>query len=144
MERLIAWGPWGLALAAFSAGSVVPVPSEGVLAALVVLGRGAVAMTALATVCNVAGAATLFAAGRAGRRLPAVQGTWFERAERLFSRFGAALLLLSGLPLVGDPIVVIAGAAGVPWPAALALIAAGKGIRYSIVAAGAVALRARL
>lgn len=133
-----------MAAAAFLAGSLVPLPSEAVLAALVALGRSPTTMTFIATACNVLGAATLLAAGRSGRGLSEAHANreLLERAERYFRRFGVWLLLLSWLPLIGDPIVLVAGAFRVPWRVALPLLALGKAVRYAVVTIGALALRA--
>jgi len=53
-------------------------------------------------------------------------------------RFGAPVLLLSWLPVVGDPLCVAAGWLRLPWIAAFMFIALGKGLRYAalIPAAG--------
>ncbi len=59
MPALEAWGLPGLFLAALLAGSVFPVPSEGVLAALVYAGVPAAWTVLVATVGNVLGASTL-------------------------------------------------------------------------------------
>lgn len=144
IDSLVSWGPLGLAAAAFLAGSLVPLPSELVLVALVALGRNAMAMIVIATSCNVLGAATLLACGRSGRDVSErhVDRELLERAERHFRRFGVWLLLLSWLPLIGDPIVLIAGAFRVPWRVALPLLTIGKAARYVVVAVGALALRA--
>ena len=132
-----------MAAAAFLAGSVAPLPSEAVLGALVVLGRGAASMTFIATVANVMGAATLLTLGRSGRPFfeRRVDPGVLARSERWFLRFGVWTLLLSWLPLVGDAFVLVAGAFRVSWWAALPLLTAGKAFRYAAVAAGALALR---
>lgn len=142
-EHLAAYGPWGLALAAFCAGSVVPFPAEAVLAALVALGRSPAAMTLLATGANVLGATTLLLAGRWGRdyALRRVGPERLARAEDKLKRFGPWPLLLSWLPIVGDAFVVAAGIARMPWAKAVPLIALGKGARYALVAYGALWLR---
>lgn len=142
-EHLAAYGPWGLALAAFCAGSVVPFPAEAVLAALVALGRSPAAMTAVATAANVLGATTLLLAGRWGRdyALRRVGAERLGRAQERLTRFGPWPLLASWLPIVGDAFVVAAGIARLPWSVCLPLIALGKGARYALVAYGALWLR---
>lgn len=143
VEQFVAYGPWGLAAAAFLSGSIAPLPSEAVLVALVALGRGAPAMVAVATAANVLGAATLLWAGRSGRAWsqPRLDGALLERAERQYRRFGPWLLLLSWAPLIGDAFVLAAGAFRVPWRVALPLLTLGKALRYAAVAAGTLWLR---
>ena len=56
-----------------------------------------------------------------------------RQALRALGRYGSPLLLLSWLPVVGDPLCLAAGWAGVrPLPAAL-FIALGKGLRYAML-----------
>jgi membrane protein YqaA with SNARE-associated domain len=133
-----------LAAAAFLAGSLVPLPSEAILIALIALGRGAPAMVAVAAAANSLGGALLFFLGRSGRAWTDahVKREHLERARRHFLRFGPALLLLSWVPVLGDAIVLAAGAFRVRWRVALPLLAAGKGARYAVVAVVALRFRA--
>jgi membrane protein YqaA with SNARE-associated domain len=57
------------------------------------------------------------------------------RAVAWFKRFGTWYLLFAWLPIVGDPLTVVAGALRVPFPLFLALVAIGKTARYVIIAA---------
>src|SRR5512133_3146317 len=115
-ELLSSWGPFGLAVAAFLAGSVVPFPSEAVLAALVVAGLSPAPLVGLAGVANAAGACTLLWIGRKGR--PVAER--YARPERLARfeaachRHGAPVLLLSWVPIVGDVAVLAAGVVRLP------------------------------
>ncbi|MBV2120861.1 MAG: DedA family protein [Candidatus Thiodiazotropha sp. (ex Ctena orbiculata)] len=48
-------------------------------------------------------------------------------------RYGSPVLLLSWLPVVGDPLCLAAGWAGVRLSLAMLFIGIGKGIRYAVV-----------
>jgi membrane protein YqaA with SNARE-associated domain len=140
VEFFINYGPWGLALAAFLAGSVVPLPSEAVLIGLIIVGKSAAAMTIVATLGNVAGSSVLLLMGRAGRRtaLKKIRPDIMEKAEFYYRKYGPWLLLASWVPVIGDAFVLVAGAFKLPLPVVLPLLALGKGIRYAAVALAAV------
>ena len=135
-ELLATWGPAGLALAAFLAGSIVPAPSEAVLALLLHQGQSPAPLVVLATVANTAGAATLLWLGRQGRAV-AERHTRPERLARFeaaYRRAGAPVLLGSWVPIVGDAVVLAAGVARLRVGVALLWIGAGKLGRYAAVA----------
>ncbi|MEM8884973.1 MAG: YqaA family protein [Planctomycetota bacterium] len=131
------WGPIGLFAAAFLAGSILPFPSEGVLAALVAQDHPAARMVLVATIGNVLGAVTVYGIGVAIER-----GWWrrdderHARARRAIGRWGAWSLLLAWLPIVGDLLVLGAGLLRVRFDLFLVLTTVGKALRYGAVAAG--------
>jgi membrane protein YqaA with SNARE-associated domain len=134
------WGLPGLFLAALLAGSVVPMPSEAVLAFVLHAGVPPSSAVAVATLGNVLGAGSLYLLGAwaprggwAARRLR-LQQPRLLRAQQRLRRWGPALLLLSWLPLLGDAFVLAAGFAGVRALPFLVFTALGKGMRYTLVA----------
>jgi membrane protein YqaA with SNARE-associated domain len=157
---LTALGPAGLFLAALLAGSLLPFPSEVVLAALILAGQDPWLLVGVATLGNVLGAATVFAvgAGVAPRRLRAWLGRLPEeaatpdeaaspdaaaspdeaarmaRAGRSLDRWGPPVLLLSWVPVIGDALVLAAGLAGAPPLRCLLFVTLGKGVRYTALA----------
>lgn len=147
MPALEVWGLPGLFLAAFLAGSIVPAPSEGVLAALVYAGVPIARAVAVATVGNVLGATSLWGLGRwaaSGRHSPfagwlerrvRAAGQRLERARGAVARFGPLVLLLSWVPVIGDLAVLAAGLVGVRAVPFVVFTALGKGLRYVAVAA---------
>ena len=60
-------------------------------------------------------------------------GRWELRAQALAQRFGAPVLLLSWLPLVGDPLCGVAGWMRLPFGSCLIYIAIGKFVRYVVI-----------
>src|SRR5688572_28996168 len=107
------------------------------LIALVRLREAVVAPVLIATAGNYFGACTTYLLARAAaRRLKpvATATTKHARATRLIERFGQPALLLSWVPIVGDAIVVVAGAVGMPFAAFSAWTLAGKFARYAAVA----------
>src|SRR5688572_25861415 len=106
------------------------------LIALVRLREAVVAPVMVATAGNYLGACTTYLLARAAaRRLTPVAKVTANhaRATRLLERFGQPALLLSWVPIVGDAIVVVAGAVGMPFAAFSAWTLAGKLARYAVV-----------
>jgi membrane protein YqaA with SNARE-associated domain len=82
----------------------------------------------VATVGNTLGGAINYALGYGAKRLLARDRQ--SRALRWVERYGAKTLLLSWLPVIGDPLCSLAGWLRLPfWPCA-AYMAAGKFLRY--------------
>lgn len=146
LSPLVAQGLPGLFLAGLAAGSVVPLPSEAVLAALVYAGVPAVPAVAVATLGNVLGSVTLWAPARWAATSPSGplarwharrregEGARVDRALALMRRFGAPALLLAWLPVLGDAFVLASGLARVRLLPFLVFVALGKGLRYGGVA----------
>jgi len=58
-----------------------------------------------------------------------------SRAQAWVHRFGAPILLLSWLPVVGDPLCAVAGWMRLPWLPCLIFITIGKCARYLVLGA---------
>jgi membrane protein YqaA with SNARE-associated domain len=131
----------GLLLAAFVAATLIPAQSELALAALLVAGeQPAAALLAVASVGNVAGSVVNWALGRGvarwrDRRWFPVRAEALARAEGWYRRWGRWSLLLSWMPLIGDPLTVAAGVLRENLIVFLALVTVAKVARYLVVAA---------
>ena len=132
---LLAYG--GLFFWSFLAATVLPLSSEVPLVALVRLEGRLVAPVLVATLGNYLGACTTYWVGRrAARTLGARRdpSKGERRAARLLNRYGQPALLLSWVPLVGDALVALAGATGLPFRAFSLWVVLGKAARYFAVA----------
>jgi len=148
-STLAAWGLPGLFIVAMLAGSIVPMPSEALLVAVISGGVSPVAAVTVATVGNVLGALSLYllgmwgargGGGRLGRwisRRSEREGPRLERARQRLRTWGAPVLILSWLPVVGDAFVLAAGIVGVRSVPFLVFTVLGKGLRYVFVAVSA-------
>lgn len=119
----------GLLGASFLASTLVPVSSEAALFAVLKL-DSALLWPALgvATLGNTAGGLTTYLIGRyAGSKKPLTQ---LDRVKR----YGAPLLLFAWLPVVGDAFCLAAGWARLNWLAVALFSAAGRFLRYWVVA----------
>jgi len=56
-----------------------------------------------------------------------------QKALGMIKRWGSPVLLLSWLPVVGDPLCVVAGWLRMHWLLSLVLILAGKAARYAVL-----------
>lgn len=140
---MIALSSYGLLLlSAFLSATLLPGASEAVLLGLLAAGQGSAwALIAVASVGNIAGAVVNWALGRSVLLLQ--DRPWFPlkdatnaRAQAWFARYGLWSLLLSWVPVIGDPLTLIAGVMKVRFVPFLLLVSIGKVARYAgIVAA---------
>ena len=75
----------------------------------------------------------MFALHFADRRWFPVGAEEMEKASARFIKYGLPSLLFAWVPIIGDPLTVIAGVMRVPVLTFLLLVAAGKGARYAFV-----------
>lgn len=131
----------GLFAVAFVAATILPTQSELLLAAMLVSGRfPAGTLVAVATAGNVLGSllnwglGRYFARYRGSRWFPA-SPAGMDRSEAWFARFGPVVLLLSWVPIIGDPLTVAAGVLRMRLVAFLVVVTIAKAARYLFLAA---------
>lgn len=131
---------WALFLSAFGAATLLPLQSEAVLVGLMLRQPDAVAMLLLvATLGNVLGSIVNWLLGRAlehfrEKRWFPFSATQLQRAQQRYQRWGQWSLLLSWMPVIGDPLTLIAGIMREPFWRFVLLVTLAKGGRYLIVA----------
>jgi membrane protein YqaA with SNARE-associated domain len=125
---------------AFLAATILPAQSELGLAGLVATGNhDLVALIAAASIGNTLGAVINWILGRG---IESLQGrSWFPvkpgqlaRARRWYGRYGRWSLLASWVPVVGDPLTVVAGVLREPLWSFLLIVGFAKTARYITVA----------
>ncbi len=130
----------GLFLAALAAATILPMQSEAVLVGLLLSGYTPWLLLTVASVGNVLGSVINWLLGRSIERFrdrpwfPA-RGAQLDRAQRWYRRYGKWSLLLSWVPIVGDPLTVMAGVMREPLPMFLLLVTIAKVGRYLVLAA---------
>ena len=145
MGAFVSLGLWGMFASAFLAATVLPLGSEVVLGGLILADFPLVPTVVVATLGNVLGSLVNYALGLWGRRF--VPGRWMEtseskvyRARAWFQKYGSLSLLLAWVPVIGDPLTLVAGMARVNPLWFLCLVTLGKGARYWILARGILTL----
>lgn len=133
-----------LFLSAFLAATLLPGSSEVLLTGFLATEQGApILLLTVATIGNVAGSAVNWMLGRF--LIHFRDRTWFPVSERRYAqavrwyeRFGIWSLLFAWLPIIGDPLTVIAGALRTRFILFLLLVTIGKFGRYLLVISVAV------
>ncbi|KPY47713.1 Uncharacterized protein ALO56_02037 [Pseudomonas viridiflava] len=132
---------FGLFMAALGAATLLPMQSETVLAGMLLSqAYPAAVLLSVATAGNVLGSILNWLLGRSIIRLR--HKRWFpaseaqlEKAQRFYLKYGYWSLLLSWVPLIGDPLTLIAGVLREPLWRFVLIVTVAKGARYLVVAA---------
>lgn len=130
----------GLFLSALIAATLLPMQSESVLVGLLLAAKQPVwALILVASVGNILGSVANWGIGRGLERFRSRR--WFpfkeaalDRAQRWYQRYGKWSLLLSWMPVVGDPITLVAGVMREPLFIFLLLVGIAKAGRYLVLA----------
>ncbi|MGO4855475.1 YqaA family protein [Phaeovulum sp. W22_SRMD_FR3] len=126
--------------AALIAATILPMQSEAALAAMLLGGHAPLAVVTVASVGNILGSVINWGLGRGITRYR--DRRWFPaspaalaRAEGWYRRWGKWSLLLAWVPVVGDPLTVMAGVLREPFWVFLALVTLAKTGRYLVLTA---------
>jgi len=138
MEFLTGYGLGGLFVASFLAATILPLSSELVLGYLLLHNYTVPGVLAVATIGNVLGALTNYGLGRAGcgpvlKKIFNVSSKEIETAQARFKTHGTISLLLAWVPLIGDPLTVVAGMLKINFWVFLTLVSIGKFARYAVL-----------
>lgn len=127
--------------AAFLAATIIPAQSEAVLIGLLMKGEHTVmTLVLVATVGNVLGSCVNWWLGRflehyKNRRWFPVTPDALDRASRTYQRYGIWTLMFAWVPIIGDPLTVVAGVLRVPFALFVLFVTIGKAARYIALAA---------
>ena len=112
----------------------MPLSSELSLAVVVRNADAWLVPVIVATTGNLLGACTTYWLGRGAVTVASPTSAKVRRAGALLARYGPPAMLLSWVPLIGDVLVALAGAAKMPFWRFAIWTALGKGARYVAVA----------
>jgi len=130
---------WPLFFSALISSTLFPGGSEALLIYRLHEGGNTYALVMIATVGNVLGSLITYAMGRLGSKM--IHKKWLrmdeqkvERAESWFMRYGQVSLLFAWLPIIGDPLCLVAGLlrSSILW--FIVLVSVGKLTRYALLA----------
>ena len=128
-----------LFLLSFLAATILPIGSEWLLIVMIFQGFSIQDTVLVATLGNSMGAFTTCLLGIWGsdfiiRRIFRMGETQIARAQKMYDKFGSWSLLLSWLPVVGDPLCLLAGVFRVNFIRFSVFVFVGKFFRYAILA----------
>ncbi len=131
-------GYLGLFISSFLAATILPLSSEVVLSALLLSGLSPVALVTTATIGNVLGSLTNYALGywvslEVIKKWLKMSEQEFVKAEQRFVKYGYLSMLFAWVPIIGDPLTVVAGVLRIRLAWFVILVTAGKLARYLVI-----------
>jgi membrane protein YqaA with SNARE-associated domain len=145
VEFLKDYGYFGMGVLAFLAGTVVPVTSEVLLVFFLNIGLDALGLTVAATIGNTLGGVTCYMMGyltnkdRVMKRFK-IPEKRMKRADIMIQKYGYWTAGISFVPVIGEVLLLSLGVMRVDKYKVLAVMAAGKFIRYLLITASYVGL----
>jgi membrane protein YqaA with SNARE-associated domain len=135
MAYLTEFGYIGLFIAAFLAATILPLSSEVVISGLIVSGLSPTKLIIVATLGNVLGSLVNYGLGYWAslaliKKWLKISETEFLQAEQRFQKYGLFSLLFAWVPIIGDPLTVMAGILRIRILWFVMLVTVGKLLRY--------------
>ena len=139
LDLLVDYGPIGMLIASFIAGSVFPFSSEAVMLAMLAAGVDPWELVITASIGNVAGSMFNYGVGRLGRldwieKYLHVKKESLDRAQRFMGGHGAWMGFFAFLPILGSAISILLGLMRANIIITLISITLGQVMRYLIIA----------
>ena len=139
LDLLVDYGPIGMLIASFIAGSVFAFSSEAVMLAMLAAGVDPWELVITASIGNVAGSMFNYGVGRLGRldwieKYLHVKKESLDRAQRFMGGHGAWMGFFAFLPILGSAISILLGLMRANIIITLISITLGKVMRYLIIA----------
>ncbi len=130
---------WALFLSSLVSATLFPGGSEALLIYLSQEAKSHVySLIFVATVGNVLGSIITYLMGKYGLQLShrwlRISEEKLSRAKQQFQRFGSPALLFAWLPIIGDPLCLVAGSLRYPLVWFIVLVTLGKAARYTLIA----------
>ncbi len=114
---------------------MLPLGSEALLIYDISEGYSLLLLWTVATLGNTLGAILNYIIGRQGESYLVNKGhlskAKMTKAKALFAKYGGWTLLLSWLPIIGDPLTFIAGVLGYNFRYFVVIVLIAKGVRYA-------------
>lgn len=148
-DILINYGPWGMFVAAFLAGSILPFSSETVMIALLAVGVNPWTLLLYASIGNSLGGITCYCIGRLTtpekvQHVFRIKPQNMERARKLVQRWGPLMGLFCWLPFLGDAILVTLGIMRSNPLLTNIMMILGRTLRYATVLLSAIGIASLL
>ncbi|MEI6276225.1 MAG: DedA family protein [Prolixibacteraceae bacterium] len=139
VEFLQQYGLWGLFMAGFLSGSILPFNSEAVMSVLILAGVNGLSCIVVATAGNMLGGISIFYLGFLGRI------EWIEKYGKVkmekihailprLQKYGPVTALLSFVPVIGDVLILGLGFFRISPKLTMLYMLIGKASRYWLLA----------
>ena len=126
-----------LFLVSFGAATLLPFGSEALFVYDMSINPHYFWLWLVATLGNTLGSVLNYFLGNKGERYleskQKISTTHIAKYKAYFKRFGGYLLLLSWMPIIGDPITLIAGALKYRFDYFVVIVGIAKGLRYGFL-----------
>ena len=126
-----------LFLVAFASATLLPLGSEALLLYDVTQNHAILFLWIVATFGNTLGSVLNYWLGLKGEeyleKKAYIDKDKIKKSKMFFNKYGAVSLLLSWMPIVGDPLTFIAGVLQYDFKRFLLLVFIAKGLRYAVV-----------
>ena len=137
-DILINYGGWGMFVAAFLAGSILPFSSEAIMLALLAVGNPPWQLLLCASLGNSLGGITCYYIGylttpERVQRLFHIHPRHMQRAHHLVQRWGAFMGFFCWVPFLGDAILVALGIMRSNPLVTNVTMLLGRTLRYAII-----------
>ena len=141
MELLAEYGLIGLFIAAFIAATILPLSSEALLLVIIASTDQIMIPVLVASAGNISGSFLNYFLGWKGNRLVLnklfrLTENEIEKASQRFIKYGSFSMLFAWVPIIGDPLTVVAGLFKMNIWIFTILVSIGKFSRYVILAYG--------
>ncbi len=139
MEYFTEFGYIGLFFSSFLAATILPLSSEVVLVFLLIKSFNPIILISIATIGNTLGSFVNYIIGAWGsvfiiKKTLRISEKDFSKAMQRFKKYGVYSLFFAWVPIVGDPLTIVAGVLKINILLFIALVVSGKLIRYIIIA----------
>jgi membrane protein YqaA with SNARE-associated domain len=137
-EFALALGYPGVFLVSFIASTLIPFSNEVVVAAMPALGYDIWLTAIWATAGGYLGSLVNYFVGKKGSnfifsRWIKIKPERWQQAERILQRWGNWALFFIWLPIIGDPLAVVAGAFNIDWRLFTFWVITGKFLRFIVL-----------
>ena len=138
MEFFLEFGYVGLFIASFLAATILPLSSEVILSLLLLNDLNPIVLISVATFGNVLGSFVNYLIGTWGslffiKNILKTSENNFIKAKQRFARYGVFSLFFAWVPIIGDPLTIVAGVLRINIFIFFIMVTSGKLIRYIII-----------
>jgi len=134
MEYFTEFGYIGLFFASFLAATILPLSSEVILSFLLLNNLNPTILVSVATFGNVLGSSIgVWGSIFFVRKFLKISEDEFVKAKQRFQKYGVFSLFFAWVPVIGDPLTVVAGVLKINLLIFFIMITSGKLIRYVVI-----------